>query len=124
MTACGEEGGAPCGLQSSLPAYTPDCETAGAATYPDETRLVVGGTGGYLTVSLPPDVQAGTVYGGTTGEPLLAVLTLGSGAELLAEGRTSTVRVARADGDELEAGLSLEFAGGEITGAVTAPLLR
>ena len=111
-----------CGLQSTVSDYAPDCATAGLALYPDETRLAVGGVGGYLVVSLPADATAGEVYGGRTGEPLLALLTLSDGRELLSDERGSTVRVASAGAGSWTLGLALEFAAGGVDGAVTAPV--
>lgn len=112
-----------CGLESTLPEYTPFCETAGLTVYPDESRVAVGGTGGYLVLSLPPELSEGEVYGGTSGQPMLALLTLGDGSEELATARTSTVRVGALDSSTVELGLWLNFDSGEINGAFQVPVL-
>jgi len=115
---------ATCGLQSSVPGFSPDCDTAGTAFYDEETRVAIGGTGGYLVLYLPAPLEAGAVYGGTSGNPLTALLTLADDQELLGIPRTSSVRVAAVDAGRAELGLSLDFDTGEITGAVTAPVLE
>ena len=120
-------------MESTVPGYVPLCETSGLSLYPDETRVAVGGSGGYLVLSLPPDLTSGVVYGGTSGNSLLAILTLqdsGSDAdgevlsEELARTRTSTVRVGAVGDDVVELGLWLTFDVGEVTGAQAVPILE
>jgi hypothetical protein len=112
-----------CGLESTLPEYAPLCDTAGLTFYPDESRVAVGGSGGYLVLSLPPELVVGEVYGGTSGRPLLALLTLGDGSEELANARTSTVRVGSLSESTVALGLWLYFDSGEVTGAFQVPVL-
>lgn len=124
LLSCGDDLDDSCGLQSTLTGYTPDCSTAGVTFYAEETRAAVGGVGGYLVLYLPADLIAGEVYGGTSGNPMTALLTLSDGSEELAKARTSTVRVGSVGPAGVELGLRLSLSDGEITGAVHAPVVE
>lgn len=124
LLSCEDKSDGDCGLQSTVAGYTPDCTTAGVTFYTEETLAAVGGAGGYLVLYLPPDVSAGEVYGGTSGNPMTAILTFADESEELAKARTSTVRVGSVGPQGVELGLSLSLPSGEITGAVTAPVLE
>jgi hypothetical protein len=124
MLGCTSQDSDTCGLTSTISGYIPDCTTAGIAFYDDETRAAIGGEGGYLVVYLPAELEAGEVYGGMTGSPLSAILTLSDGRELVSIPRQSTVRVASVGPRGAELGLSLSLDEGDIEGAVTAPTVE
>ena len=91
--------------------------------YDGESRLAVGGYGGVLTLYLPEDLEADTTYGGTTGNPLLAILSLTDlGREEVAFSRTSTMTLARIESKEAELRLNLDFDSGEISGPLVVPV--
>lgn len=73
LTACTDS----CDISSNLPGYTPVCEQATLALYPDESRIVVlGAEGGAMVIYMPPDLQE-QPYGGTTGLPVDVVVDAG-----------------------------------------------
>jgi len=111
--------GAPedCALRSEVVSYTPDCSTAELVRYDGESRVAVGGYGGALVLYLPETLEADTVYGGTTGNPLLALLNLtDQGSEEIAFARNSTMTLARIGPQEAELYVSLDFDSGEVFG--------
>lgn len=110
-----------CALRSEVETWTPDCTTAELVRYDGESRLAVGGFGGVLTLYLPEDIEADTTYGGMTGNPLLAILSLAEGDET-AFGRTSTMTLARIGPAEAELQLSLDFDSGAISGPLVVPV--
>ncbi len=68
-----------CDLASTLPGFTPVCDDAVLARYPDETRLVVlSAEGGALVAYLPAGVEE-LPYGGTTGRPLSVLIETDQG---------------------------------------------
>lgn len=112
-----------CTLHSEVVSYTPDCSTAELVRYDGETRVAVGGYGGALVLYLPEDLAADTVYGGTTGNPLLALLNLtDEGTEEIAFARTSTMTLARIGPQEAELYVSLDFDSGEVVGPLVVPV--
>lgn len=122
MVGCAEDG-FPCRLNSTLSSYVPDCETAGMNLYPEETRIALGGEGGYLVLLFPP-VTDGEVYGGQSGNEMIALLTYADGEEEMAKSRRSTIRVGDLDEFSVTMGLWLLFSEGEITGTVSVPVLN
>jgi hypothetical protein len=119
LLSCGDADD--CTLHSEIAAWTPDCTTAELVHYDGESRLAVGGFGGALTLYLPQDLEVGTTYGGMTGNPLLAILSLTSGDET-AFGRTSTMTLARIGPSEAELQLTLDFDSGDVSGPLVVPV--
>jgi hypothetical protein len=119
LLSCGDT--SDCALQSEVEAWTPDCTTAELVRYDGESRLAIGGFGGVLTLYLPEDIAADTTYGGMTGNPLLAVLSLTTGDET-AFGRTSTMTLAQLGPSEAELQLTLDFDRGEVSGPLVVPV--
>lgn len=73
LSACAPD----CGVTSNLPGFTPVCEQAVLALYPEESRLVVlGMEGGAMVAYLPAPLVEGP-YGGTTGRPLDVIVDAG-----------------------------------------------
>ncbi len=123
LLACSAED---CALRSTLSSYTPDCLTAALVQYSGESRVVVGGTGGVLTVYLPESLTEQTTYGGTSGNSMLAILEVvsasGDSDALLSFDRTSTLTLAHLSGTEAELQLSLDFDGGTVSGPLFLPV--
>jgi hypothetical protein len=120
LLSCGDT--EDCTLLSAVPDFTPSCDSAELVRYDGESRLAVGGIGGVLTLYLPEELEADT-YGGMTGNPLLAILTLTTqGSEETAFGRTSTMTIARIGPTEAELRLSLDFDSGEVSGPLVVPV--
>ena len=106
-----------------MPDYTPDCSTAELVRYDGESRIAVGGYGGALVLYLPEELESDTVYGGTSGNPLLALLNLTEqGTEEVAFARTSTMTLARIGPREAELYVSLDFDSGLISGPLVLPV--
>ena len=111
----------PCSLSSAVPDFTPVCESAELVQYSGESRLAVSGEDGVLVLYLPEDLESGTKYGGTTGNPLLAVLTL-TGREEVAFARMSTMTLDSIGPQEAELSLSLDFDSGDVSGPLVVPV--
>ena len=120
LLSCGDVND--CTLSSDVPSFIPDCDTAQLVRYAGESRLAIGGSGGVLTLYLPEDLDAGTIYGGTSGNALLSILSL-SDREEIAFDRTSTMTIAQIGPAEAELQLSLDFDSGAIEGPLQVPVL-
>ena len=111
-----------CGLTSSLPGFEPRCETAATIRYVGETRFFVEGTAGLLTAYLPEQLESQR-YGGTSGNPLVLLLSLERGDET-AKARTSWLTIGEVRPHEVEIHLNAEFEGGTISGSVQSPMFE
>jgi hypothetical protein len=121
LLSCGEP--EDCALRSEVLSYTPDCSTAELVRYDGESRIAVGGYGGALVMYLPEDLAADTIYGGTTGNPFLALLSLtDQGTEEIAFARTSTMTLARIGPQEAELYVNLDFDSGAVLGPLVVPV--
>lgn len=109
----------PCDLQSTVQGFTPVCEGAVLARYPDETRLVVlSAEGGAVVVYLPAPVEE-RPYGGTTGQAITVMVE--TDKEVLWAGVPEAEVIIRSLGPELATvGLSVELDEGWIYGEVDA----
>lgn len=120
LLSCGDADD--CALKSTVTDYTPDCASAELVRYTGESRLAVGGFGGVLVLYLPEELTADTTYGGTSGNPLLAILSLTDSGEEVAFGRTSTFTLATIGPEQAELVVSLDFDSGSISGPLIVPV--
>ena len=120
LLSCGETDN--CTLSSTVTDYTPDCTSAELVRYTGESRLAVGGLGGVLTLYLPEELTADTIYGGTSGNSMLAILSLTETGDEVAFGRTSTFTLAAIGPEEAELRLSLDFDSGTVAGPMVVPV--
>lgn len=108
---------APCDLASTIPGYTPQCDGAVMARYPDETRVVVlGAQAGSLVAYLPARVRE-QAYGGTSGEPLTVVVDTEK-ADRVAVEPEALLRILELGPDTATVELVVAFEDGEIQGEV------
>lgn len=113
LGACADD----CEMASTLPGYTPMCEGAKLAIYPDETRiLVLGQEGSAMVIYLPAPIEEHE-YGGTSGFPMDVIVDAG--------GRQFTATVPEAElsmysiGDNVAgAGMTIEFTEGWVHGSL------
>lgn len=112
----------PCGVESTVPGFVPDCDGAVLSYLEGESRLVLVGDGGALVAFLPADIEE-VEYGGTSGRYLAVTLEVG-GQESAAEARTTTLTFARLDEDAAEARISADFESGTVVGPFDAAVER
>ena len=103
---------APCDLTSSIPDFDPDCSQAVARQYETETRVVLPAEERSLVIYLPGDVEIGTRYGGTTGNPVTFLL----GSEL-AIGAGSTITLDTLNEGFVAGSLLVQFDSGDLEGS-------
>lgn len=107
-----------CEIASTLPGFTPMCEGAKLAVYPDETRiLVLGEEASAMVIYMPAPIEEGD-YGGTTGKPIDVIVD--------ADGRQFTSGVPDAElvmyaiGDQVAGvGMTIEFNEGWVHGSLS-----
>ena len=110
-----------CSLSSTVPRFSPDCDTAALYRYPGESRLIVPGTQeGTLIAWLPEELDT-SEYGGTSGNPLDVSLELGD-AQTWATDRTTTLTFASLGHDEAELRLHADFSEGVVSGPLAVPV--
>ncbi len=116
-TTCLGVGCAPCDLQSTVQGFSPVCDEAVLARYPDETRLVVlSAEGGALVAYLPAPIEE-LPYGGTTGRAITVMVETDKG-ELWAGVPEAEVTIQSLGPDDATVGLSIELDEGWIYGQV------
>ena len=102
---------APCGLTSTIADFQPDCRDAVARQYDTETRVALPGADKTLVIYLPGDIELGTRYGGTTGNPVTFLLD-----NELAIGAGSTVTLHVLDDARVEGSMLAQFESGDVEG--------
>ena len=102
---------APCGLTSTIADFEPDCQDAVARQYDTETRVALPGADKTLVIYLPGDIEIGTRYGGTTGNPVTFLLD-----NELAIGAGSTVTLHVLDDARVEGSMRVQFESGDVEG--------
>ena len=102
---------APCGLTSTISDFEPDCRDAVARQYDTETRVALPGGDKTLVIYLPGDIELGTRYGGTTGNPVTFLLD-----NELAIGAGSTVTLQVLDEAHVEGSMRVQFESGDVEG--------
>ena len=116
-----------CTLQSTLEGFQPDC-SAELVQYPQESRLALSGDSGTLLAYLPPELQPETIYGGTSGSPLIVILELalpsGVARTLSPIERTSTLSLIDLRVGSADLYLSLSFEEGALSGPISVPVRR
>ena len=110
-----------CSLESTLDYFAPSCDGAQLGRYDGESRLFVQGEGGVLVLYLPEELEEVT-YGGTSGNPLIAMLTLDDGSELSAFGRNSWATFGAISEEQATLRLALSFDDGDVMGPLTAEM--
>jgi hypothetical protein len=114
LPGCSADG---CPLRSTIAGYDPDCESARIAFFADETVVSIPGVdGGSLDLWLPADAAAGD-YGGTTGNPLAALVETDAGT-WLAETREARLTLMDPTADPVTITLVVDVEVGDVRGTL------
>ena len=114
--ACTQPKDESCQLKSSVEDFQPDCHSAELVHLTGESRIAIPG-GDYTLVAYLPETLNETVYGGTSGNPLILLL---EGEETdSAKTRTSTITFDSLESDSALVVISADFGAGEVNGPIT-----
>lgn len=114
LSGCGADD---CPLRSTIAGFDPDCGSARIAFFAEETVVSIPGVdGGSLELWLSADPAAGD-HGGTSGNPLTALVETDAGS-WLAETRAARLNLVDPTADPVTVTLVVEVDAGEVRGTL------